>query len=870
MHGAPPLVPLLDGTADVLRGVVDRAGERHTLTEIERQLVRYLAERPGEPISREQLLVDVWGYAPNVRSRAADHTIARLRTKLEPDPAHPQLLLTARGVGYRWAPPAPVAAVSPPPRADLIGREAERQALRDAVAAHRVVCLVGPMGVGTSALAAELGWFALDLSGATSLPEALARIARELHVTDEGVDVATLAPVLRARGQLWLDGVEGVPGLAAALAAWSGTRFVLTSRRRIDGVDHTLRVGPLALDAAVALLQRQAQATGAAHPDWSERSALEALAERLDGLPLALHVAAAQASWLSPAQVIEQLERSPAALLEGPHGLMSSVRAAIERLTPQQRALLEYLASFRAAPLAAVDAQGGLAQLRALVDGSLVWAEARRGAMRYRLLRPVADSVRALSADGLHTAEQVHAAWVSAEARRRAGHPCHDVEDPTWWHANVAEVLLAVDRTERAADRAHLALCLVRLASFGWLSGATHWLLVAAEAAARADDPSLRCAAYAMRARLDPTAPDDDLAAAAALAVSEADRAMVLHHRAMHAIDSTHYEQALAFAQQAIAGFAAAGHLRGALDAEITAVDALHPLGRGVEAHEACTRAIRLAQQLDDVRGLGIAYAIRGYAAPSYAAALDDQQRALDLLESVHDLNASVRIRLIRARMMAMGGDETEPLPALLEQADALGNRRLSTRARFEIAAAALHAGDRALALQLGAGPPEVLDREGFGLLRHGLRLARGEPGLVVQGLEPALSEVHPPDATAAYFYVVAALLHDDEAGWEPAVATLQAHVEATEGLQLSTPFLGLYGQLVEAFRAGLAMLRGDAEAARAGLRRADAVAEPLPQWRKQAGAWRALVEGQPLPALEGLGMDGWVLAALQRRMVAP
>lgn len=71
------------------------------LTEIEWRLLRYLADRPNQPISREALLETIWGMGPGTRSRTVDTFAGRLRKWIEPDPAHPRVLLTIRGVGYR-------------------------------------------------------------------------------------------------------------------------------------------------------------------------------------------------------------------------------------------------------------------------------------------------------------------------------------------------------------------------------------------------------------------------------------------------------------------------------------------------------------------------------------------------------------------------------------------------------------------------------------------------------------------------------------------------------------------------------------------------------------------------------------------------
>lgn len=66
-------------------------------------VLAYLAEHADRPVSREELLLKVWGYARNIdiETRTVDIHIAKLRRKIEVDPGEPQNLVTVRGAGYR-------------------------------------------------------------------------------------------------------------------------------------------------------------------------------------------------------------------------------------------------------------------------------------------------------------------------------------------------------------------------------------------------------------------------------------------------------------------------------------------------------------------------------------------------------------------------------------------------------------------------------------------------------------------------------------------------------------------------------------------------------------------------------------------------
>jgi two-component system, OmpR family, alkaline phosphatase synthesis response regulator PhoP len=77
-------------------------GEVQELTEKEAMILKVLAEKPGEIVSREDLLEKVWGYDVFPSTRTVDNFILKLRKRFERDPANPQHFLTVWGVGYRF------------------------------------------------------------------------------------------------------------------------------------------------------------------------------------------------------------------------------------------------------------------------------------------------------------------------------------------------------------------------------------------------------------------------------------------------------------------------------------------------------------------------------------------------------------------------------------------------------------------------------------------------------------------------------------------------------------------------------------------------------------------------------------------------
>ncbi len=77
-------------------------GQVFPLTLMEANLLRYLIQHEGKPVSRKSMLEEVWGLHEDTDTRAIDNFIVRLRRYIEDDAAHPRHLLTVRGVGYRF------------------------------------------------------------------------------------------------------------------------------------------------------------------------------------------------------------------------------------------------------------------------------------------------------------------------------------------------------------------------------------------------------------------------------------------------------------------------------------------------------------------------------------------------------------------------------------------------------------------------------------------------------------------------------------------------------------------------------------------------------------------------------------------------
>jgi DNA-binding response OmpR family regulator len=91
-----------DVEVDLRKHQVQRRGQAVEFSAKEFQLLKYFLCHPGEALSRDRLLDEVWGYERYPTTRTVDAHIVRLRQKLEPNPEEPRFILTVHGVGYKF------------------------------------------------------------------------------------------------------------------------------------------------------------------------------------------------------------------------------------------------------------------------------------------------------------------------------------------------------------------------------------------------------------------------------------------------------------------------------------------------------------------------------------------------------------------------------------------------------------------------------------------------------------------------------------------------------------------------------------------------------------------------------------------------
>ncbi len=453
-------------------------------------LVLQLLAQPGALLSRNDLLDALWGHR-YVTPSTLNRLIALARRAFGDDPDEPHYIQTVYGSGYRFIGPfekeetgggaapvrfAPPAAARLPARFDtLIGRSRELETLAELFVTHRAITVLGTGGIGKTQCALEYArrvandhsdglWF-FDLAPLTSAEQWLRALAAALGIAPDGVEalLRKVTALLQGRRTLLvLDNCDRIATEVGHLVfeLLKGTEYVkvlATSQAPLSFVaEQLMQMPPLDLPviepnleqplediAAAPAMQMLISRVRLAQPLFKLTAAnartLADICIRLDGMPLALELAATRFALLSPEQVLERLNHrfrflsSDIAGRDTRHrNLVALLDWSFTLLAAEEQRLLTWLSVFvqgwtveaaldLADPLGR-DPEAVVDLLAGLVRKSLVSVIAGLTPPRYRLL----ESVREYALEHLQRAGEEHLARAAHLAHMvRVAHKAH-------------------------------------------------------------------------------------------------------------------------------------------------------------------------------------------------------------------------------------------------------------------------------------------------------------------------------------------------------------------------------------------------------------------------------------------------------------
>ncbi len=493
-----------DCEVDAVNRRLTRGGREYPLEPKVFAVIVQLLMRPGELLTRDQLLDAVWGHQ-YVTPSTLNRVISLARRALSDETDGAKLIQTVHGSGYRYVGPietavlgaaeprarfGPPASVRLPARLQtLIGRESELDQISELLSSGRSLTIVGTGGMGKTQCALAFAheqkdcypdgvWF-FDLVPMRTALDWLRALAQTLamEASSEGKLLAKIAHSLAGRRALFLvdncDRLSSDMGalIVELLRATDLLKVLATSQQQLNFVgERVLRLPPLRLPAirhpanelelqevaatpAVSLLVARIRDIQADFKLTADNSpAITDICERLDGMPLALELAAARFALLSPDQVLERLNQRFRFLTSDVAGrdhrhrtLVALLEWSFALLSPLEQRLLAWLGVFVqgwtadsvidiAAPFGSA-AETVVDLLTGLAGKSLVVVDQSLSPPRYRLLESVreyaveqlrifGEESRAQSAHLVHVvsmAEAAHKDMLVGRMRERIG-----------------------------------------------------------------------------------------------------------------------------------------------------------------------------------------------------------------------------------------------------------------------------------------------------------------------------------------------------------------------------------------------------------------------------------------------------------------
>ena len=449
-----------DCELDTANRIFRKGGTEYALEPKVFAVLTQLVMRPGELLTRDQLLDAVWGHR-YVTPSTLNRVIALARRSLADDPEQPRFIQTVHGSGYRYVGPVektsapaaePRARFAPPlsvrlpaPLHNLIGRGHELGQIDALLKSGRSLTLLGTGGMGKTQCALCFAqvhanrypdgvWF-FDLAPMRRADEWLQALALALAIAPAGERelLGKITQVFADRhALLLLDNCDRLSAGVGALVVeiLRGTeqlKILATSQQQLSFVgERVLRLPPLELPnlgrpsdendlqqiaeapAVALLLARIQDAQSEFKLTLTNAPAIVGICERLDGMPLALELAAARFALLSPEQVLERLDHRFRFLVGEVAGrdqrhrnLIALLEWGFALLSPDEQRLLAWLGVFvqgwtvdaviDLAPTFGVSPEEAVDLLTGLANKSLASVDQSVSPPRYRLLESVRE-----------------------------------------------------------------------------------------------------------------------------------------------------------------------------------------------------------------------------------------------------------------------------------------------------------------------------------------------------------------------------------------------------------------------------------------------------------------------------------------------
>jgi predicted ATPase/DNA-binding winged helix-turn-helix (wHTH) protein len=462
---------------DVGRVVLRRDGSEVRVEPQVFDLLAYLALHRGKLVRKEELLDEIWGDR-FVSESALTTRIKSLRQAVGDDGTRQAIVRTVHGKGYEFV--APVVVVDEP--ADersareswvgaglpvtvqaLVGRESLLAVLVEAAATHRLVTLVGPGGVGKTSLAFELargvaprypdGVTLVELVSVVDEDATLDAVATSIDVNvrrSSSIEDAILEMLRPRECLLVLDNCEHLIEPVAALVsrvlreaplvsvlatsreplAVPGEHVWLVEPLSTAGADDDIDTDPTSIPAVALFVERARAADPSFVLDEETAPVVVEICRRLDGIPLAIELAAARARTIGVAEIARRLDERFGLLKAMRRGsdprhraMHDAISWSYDMLEPDEQelftALSVFAGTFDLTAAGRMCASGdALDLLTRLAERSMLTVRRHVGGdARYELLETLRDYGRARLADE-HAAELYteHASHFAAEA----------------------------------------------------------------------------------------------------------------------------------------------------------------------------------------------------------------------------------------------------------------------------------------------------------------------------------------------------------------------------------------------------------------------------------------------------------------------